>query len=49
MMNVSATGVLVVGVFVIPILYIIFQWLQEKISGAPEAAQTEKKSISEKA
>lgn len=36
------------GVFVIPILYIIFQWLQEKISGAPEAAQTEKKSISEK-
>jgi len=39
----------VVGVFVIPILYIIFQWLQEKISGAPEAAQTEKKSISEKA
>lgn len=25
----------VLGVFVIPILYILFQWLQEKISGAP--------------
>ena len=23
------------GVFVIPILYILFQWLQEKITGAP--------------
>lgn len=48
----AAGGLLIgtlVGVFVIPILYIIFQWLQEKISGAPEAAQTEKKSISEKA
>ncbi|MFD2551374.1 efflux RND transporter permease subunit [Bizionia sediminis] len=27
----------VVGVFVIPILFVIFQWLQEKITGAPEA------------
>lgn len=26
----------VTGVFVIPILYILFQWLQEKITGAPE-------------
>ena len=26
------------GVFVIPILYILFQWLQEKISGKPAAA-----------
>lgn len=26
----------VVGVFVIPILYMLFQWLQEKISGAPQ-------------
>ncbi|GHA36364.1 multidrug transporter AcrB [Salinimicrobium marinum] len=25
------------GVFIIPILYILFQWLQEKISGKPEA------------
>jgi HAE1 family hydrophobic/amphiphilic exporter-1 len=38
----------VIGVFVIPILYIVFQWLQEKITGAPEAAKTENKSISEK-
>jgi HAE1 family hydrophobic/amphiphilic exporter-1 len=27
------------GVFVIPILFILFQWLQEKISGVPEAAR----------
>jgi len=26
----------VIGVFVIPMLYILFQWLQEKISGAPK-------------
>ena len=26
----------IVGVFVIPILYILFEWLQEKISGKPE-------------
>ncbi len=47
----AAGGLLVgtvIGVFVIPILYIIFQWLQEKITGAPEAAKTENKSISEK-
>lgn len=25
------------GVFIIPILYILFQWLQEKVSGKPEA------------
>ncbi|MGO4913541.1 efflux RND transporter permease subunit [Leeuwenhoekiella sp. W20_SRS_FM14] len=25
----------VIGVFIIPVLYILFQWLQEKISGAP--------------
>ncbi|MEX2574060.1 MAG: efflux RND transporter permease subunit [Balneolaceae bacterium] len=34
----------VIGVFVIPILYIAFQWLQEKIMGAPEmepAVQTD--------
>ena len=28
----------VLGVFVIPILYILFEWLQEKISKKPEAA-----------
>ena len=27
----------ILGVFIIPILYIFFQWLQEKISGKPEA------------
>mgnify|MGYP003673341778 CR=1 FL=1 len=25
----------IIGVFIIPVLYILFQWLQEKISGAP--------------
>ena len=25
------------GVFIIPILYILFQWLQEKVSGKPQA------------
>ncbi|MGB3773959.1 MAG: efflux RND transporter permease subunit, partial [Leeuwenhoekiella sp.] len=29
----------VIGVFVIPILFILFQWLQEKITGVPEAAK----------
>ncbi len=38
----------ILGVFIIPILYIIFQYLQEKITGVPEAAKTENKSISEK-
>ena len=38
----------ILGVFIIPILYIIFQHLQEKITGIPEAAKTENKSISEK-
>jgi HAE1 family hydrophobic/amphiphilic exporter-1 len=28
----------VLGVFVIPILFIFFQWLQEKISGVPQKA-----------
>lgn len=37
----------VLGVFVIPILFILFQWLQEKISGAPEPITTENESISE--
>jgi len=31
----------VTGVFVIPILFIFFQWLQEKISGAPETNELE--------
>lgn len=31
----------VTGVFVIPILFIFFQWLQEKISGTPETKELE--------
>ena len=27
----------VIGVFVIPVLFVVFQWLQEKITGVPEA------------
>ena len=30
-----------IGVFVIPVLFMLFQWLQEKISGAPEAKTEE--------
>ncbi|MDT0676406.1 efflux RND transporter permease subunit [Autumnicola musiva] len=29
----------IIGVFIIPILFIFFQWLQEKVSGKPEAAE----------
>ncbi|MFT4033260.1 MAG: efflux RND transporter permease subunit [Siphonobacter sp.] len=32
------------GVFVIPVLFIIFQSLQERISGSPKTVQTEEKS-----
>lgn len=31
----------VIGVFVIPVLFVIFQWLQEKITGAPVEAEDE--------
>ncbi|WP_149304312.1 efflux RND transporter permease subunit [Pareuzebyella sediminis] len=31
----------VLGVFVIPILFMLFQWIQEKISGPPTATQNE--------
>lgn len=31
----------ITGVFVIPILFIFFQWLQEKVSGAPAANELE--------
>lgn len=31
----------ITGVFVIPILFILFQWLQEKISGTPSTTQIE--------
>ena len=31
----------VTGVFVIPILFVFFQWLQEKISGAPDTEKLE--------
>jgi HAE1 family hydrophobic/amphiphilic exporter-1 len=33
------TGV-ILGVFLIPVLYVIFQYLQEKITGAPKAKET---------
>jgi HAE1 family hydrophobic/amphiphilic exporter-1 len=26
------------GVFVIPMLYVVFQWMREKVSGAPAPA-----------
>jgi hypothetical protein len=26
----------VFGVFIIPMLYVVFQWMREKVSGAPE-------------
>jgi len=29
----------VLGVFVIPVLFVVFQWLQEKITGVPEAVE----------
>lgn len=32
----------VFGVFIIPTLYIFFQWIQEKISGAPKVIEAEK-------
>ncbi len=34
----------VLGVFVIPILFILFQWLQEKVTGVPEAAKEKTKT-----
>ncbi|MFV0539759.1 MAG: efflux RND transporter permease subunit [Aestuariibaculum sp.] len=39
----AAGGMLIgtiLGVFVIPILFILFQWLQEKVSGKPEVIET---------
>ncbi|MFL0353257.1 efflux RND transporter permease subunit [Xanthomarina sp. GH4-25] len=27
----------IIGVFVIPVLFVVFQWLQEKVTGVPEA------------
>ncbi|HEA31034.1 MAG TPA: efflux RND transporter permease subunit [Leeuwenhoekiella sp.] len=39
----------ILGVFVIPILYIVFQWLQEKITGAPEAASDKLETSEENA
>jgi HAE1 family hydrophobic/amphiphilic exporter-1 len=32
----------ILGVFVIPILFIFFQWLQEKISGSPQLQESKK-------
>ncbi len=40
----AAGGMLIgtlLGVFVIPILFILFQWLQEKVSSTPEAQTIE--------
>jgi len=31
----------IVGVFVIPVLFVVFQWLQEKITGAPKVVNQE--------
>lgn len=39
----------ILGVFVIPILYIVFQWLQEKISGAPDTANDKLETSEENA
>lgn len=36
----------IIGVFIIPILFIFFQWLQEKISGTPQQAIQNKKDSS---
>jgi HAE1 family hydrophobic/amphiphilic exporter-1 len=30
-----------IGIFVIPVLFVIFQWLQEKISGKPSENEEE--------
>jgi HAE1 family hydrophobic/amphiphilic exporter-1 len=29
------------GVFVIPMLYVVFQWLRERVGGGPKVAPTE--------
>ncbi len=34
----------ILGVFIIPILYILFQWLQEKVTGEPAAIAERKKN-----
>ncbi|MCM5662073.1 efflux RND transporter permease subunit [Galbibacter mesophilus] len=35
----------VLGVFVIPVLFVVFQWLQEKISGAPTPKVEQENSV----
>ena len=35
----------VLGVFVIPVLFVIFQWLQEKITGVPEAVKESNSNV----
>lgn len=37
----------ILGVLVVPMLYILFQWLQEKISGVPTDAQGNPIAIAE--
>ncbi len=43
----GAAGGMLIGtltaIFVIPTLYIFFQWLQEKITGAPESVKISEK------
>ncbi|UGU17610.1 efflux RND transporter permease subunit [Sinomicrobium kalidii] len=34
----------VIGVFIIPTLFVVFQWLQERISGPPETVQTQEET-----
>ncbi|MBC9794488.1 efflux RND transporter permease subunit [Sinomicrobium weinanense] len=34
----------VIGVFIIPTLFVVFQWLQERISGAPEAVKVQEET-----
>jgi len=46
----AAGGLLIgtiLGVFIIPVLFVIFQWLQEKISGAPTTKKETSTKISE--
>ena len=35
----------VLGVFIIPTLFVVFQWLQEKVTGVPEAVRESKNEI----
>ncbi len=46
----AAGGLLIgtiLGVFVIPVLFVMFQWLQEKITGVPEAVELSSSTTSD--